>query len=586
MGILEYANKLSTHGGNYMKYHARWIVLGVVIVALISIALGVTRCIGNRTDGHITIDLFNDMAGNETGVGTGWFAQIIDYHFNMSINYLGSNDIEALFQERSAAGDLGDLVIIGTHRLRQAIHEGLLMDITDLVASYMPNYNTHFPDAVARARELSYLDRVYALPMQVSTQSDTSPRISGLVPTNGAFLRQDVYMAVGAPDIFTMENLLDVLYGMQQAVPYTDTGMRTYGFSLYSSPEDDTILHTAAAFALLYGGMNRFSSTSFIDYENTRLESFVDTGGIYFRTLKLYFDANQMGILYPGSRNQSWNELWNKFEHGAVLFSWWSWMGIQPFNTPGRSNQGIGYNFIPIINQRIYQEHRINPSGPNHPDLVIGIGANAEEPERIVDFIDWLASPSGHQTILAGPEGLTWEMIGGTPVLMDFGFTAGVHTGSFTNVEVPDAWGGGTFADGGWQGNITMIVNRYGRETNPHTGNPFNPRLWPSLGDGGVSRLDALWTHRFDSNTPLDFVLDNNVIITPTTSFELPPDPSHITRMRDAICPVIIDASWRMIFARSESEFFSIWLEMYEEVVALGWYDVFEYDYQQFNAMR
>jgi len=562
-----------------MKHPARWIVLGVIILALVSITLGITRCIGNRDDGHITIDFYNDWAGSETGIATGWFAQLVDYYFNMTINHLGSPDMDELFEERSAAGDLGDIVIIGTHRLRPAIHEDLLMDITDLVAEIMPNYNTYFPDAVTRARQLSYLDRVYALPMQVSTQSASSPRISGLVPANGAFMRQDAYMAVGAPDIFTMENLLTVLFDMQQAVPYTDTGRPTFGFSLYSGSEDDTILHTAAAFAQLYGGMDRFSTTSFIDYENARLESFLDTGGIYFRALKLYFDANQLGILDPDSRTQSWNDLWYKFEHGAVLFSWWSWMGMQSFNTPGRSNQGIGYNFIPITNQRIHHDSRINPSGPNHPDLVIGVGVNAQEPERLVQFIDWLASPEGHQTVIAGPEGLTWEMIGDTPVLTDFGFAAGVHTGNFTNAEVPDAWGGGTFAQGGWQGNINMLVSRYGREINPNTGVPFNPRLWSSLGDAGVSRLDTVWTHRFDSNTPLDFVLDNNMISTPpVTGFVKPQDPPNIARMRDAICPVIVDASWQMIFAQDEGEFFNIWIEMYEEVMALGWNDVFEHD--------
>ncbi|MCL2361352.1 MAG: hypothetical protein FWC73_06025 [Defluviitaleaceae bacterium] len=574
-----------------MTQPARWITFGIIILALISIALGVTRCISNRNDGHITIEFYNDWGGHQTGVGTGWFAHMVDYHFNMTINYLGSPNMEELFQERRAAGDLGDLIIIGTQRLRQTIHDELLMDITDFVGMQMPNYNTFFPGAVARARELSLADRIYALPIQVSTQSATTPRIAGLVPHHGAFMRQDAYMAIGAPDIFTLEDLLPVLFDMQQAFPYTDSGLRTYGFSLYTGPEDDTILHTAAAFAQLYSGMDRFSTTSFIDHSNQRLESFLDINGIYIRALKLYFDANQMGILDPDSRHQSWNDLWGKFEHGAVMFSWWSWLGAETFNTTGRANQGVGYNFIPITNQRIFHENRINPVGPNHTDLVIAVGANAQEPERIIEFIDWLASPEGHQTVVAGPEGLTWEMIGDMPVLTDFGVAAGVQTGTFSNVDVPENWGDGTFVQGGWHGNITVPMSGFGREINPATGYPFNPRLWPASGNTGVSWLDFVWTDRFGHNTPLDFVLDNNIISAPpTTDFVKPADPPHIAQMRNEIRPVVLDASWRMIFASTESEFFDIWIEMYDEAIALGWNEVFEYDndmaQQLFAAQR
>ncbi|MCL2570823.1 MAG: extracellular solute-binding protein [Defluviitaleaceae bacterium] len=563
-----------------MKQPIRLIALGAIIVIMIVIAVFVTRWATNRGQGrHITIEFYNDWAGGHTGEGIGWFAQIVEERFNMTIDYLGAGNMEELFQSRRAAGDLGDLVIIGTHRLRETINDGLLLDITGLVETRMTSYTTYFPGAVERARQLTLTDSIYALPIQVSTQPASSPRISGLVPNNGAFLRQDAYMAIGAPTIYTIENLLAILVDMQRAVPYSESGQRTYGFSLYSGPEDDTILHTAAAFATLYGGMDWFSSTGFIDFQNQVFESFLDINGLYLRALKLYFDANQLGILDPTSQDQSWEDIWEKFEDGAVLFSWWSWLGMQSFNTPGRAAQGIGYNFIPIMNQRIHHDFSINPSGPNHPDLVIGVGANASNPERIVDFIDWLASPEGNQIVNAGPEGLTWEMENNIPVLTEFGLSAGVHTGSFRDVEVPSAWGGGTFSQGAWHGNITVPISLYGRELNPLTGLPFNPRLWPSAAYADVTRLQSEWTARFGSNTPLDFVLDNGMISAPpTVNFTRPMDSQNIREMRDAIRPVIETASWQMIFAGTEAEFYSIWLDMNAVVHALGWDYVLEHD--------
>jgi len=554
------------------------IAFGVVVVALIVVGVIMTQRTRNNQN-HITIEFYNDWAEDFTGEGTGWFAHIVHERFNMTIDYLGAPEMEELFQARRAAGNLGDLIVIGTHRLRETINDGLLLDITEFVETSMPNYNAQFPGAVERARELTLIDRIYALPVQVSTQSPSNPRISGPVPAHGAFLRQDVYMEIGAPVINTMEDLLWVLAEMQQALPYTDAGHRTYGFSLYRGPEDDTILHTAATFAMLYGGMDRFSSTSFVDHVERRVESFLDVDGIYYRALMLYFNANQLGILDPASAYQDWNAVWDKFAQGSVLFSWWSWLGMPTFNNPARENQGVGYNFIPIMGQRIHHDFGINPSGPNHPDLVIGVGANAQYPERIIDFIDWLASPEGNQIISAGPEGLTWHMVNNMPVLTEFGVEAGVHTGAFRDVEVPAAWGGGSFWQGTWHGNISVHVGAYGREINPHTGVPFNPRHWPSAAHIDVTRMQTDWTAQFGSNTPLDFVLEQNMIFAPpTTDFVKPVDSPEIQTMRDAIRPVIEEASWRMVFAASEAEFVSTWNEMYAAAQALGWNYVFEHD--------
>ena len=568
-----------------MTHHLKWIISGIIIVVLlVGIAALVARCTSNRRQ-NTTIIFYNDWAGDFTGQSMGWFQHITQERFGFTTYHLGAAEMEELFQTRRAAGDLGDLIIIGTHRLRESIHDGLLMDITHLVETSMPNYNAFFPGAIARSRELFLTDEIFALPLQVSTQPATTPRLYGQVPLYGAFLRQDAYMAIGAPTIYTIENLLPILAQMQYVMPYTEAGYPTYGFSLFSGPEDNTVLNTAAAFARVYGGMDVFSSTGFIDYENHRLESFLDISGLYIRALKLYFDANQLGILDPASANQGFREVWDKFEQGSVLFSWWSWLGMDSFNTPARAAQGIGYNFIPIRGQRILYDTAINPSGPNHPDLVIAVGASSNYAEAIIDFIDWLASPEGHQTLLAGPEGLTWEMIDGAPYLTQFGLSAGVHTGNFTDIEVPNQWGGGSFSQGAWQGNTTVFTH-FGREVNPATGWPFNPMLWPSATGADMPQLHWEWTGRFGSLTPLDFALDNELIFAPPAiDFTRPHDSSEIFMMRYNIRPIVESASWRMIFAGNEAEFFDIWIEMYDEVVELGWYTVFEHDRAVAEAM-
>ena len=78
----------------------------------------------------ITVDVFDSMA-NYQGIQSGWFAKIVKDKFNMELNIIAPNVAgggDTLFQTRSAAGDLGDLIITGcaNGRLQNLVTAGLL----------------------------------------------------------------------------------------------------------------------------------------------------------------------------------------------------------------------------------------------------------------------------------------------------------------------------------------------------------------------------------------------------------------------------------------------------------------------------
>ncbi len=91
-----------------------------------------------------------------------------------------------------------------------------------------------------------------------------------------------------------------------------------------------------------------------------------------------------------------------------------------------------------------------NPDG--NQKIVMCIGGNAKDLERLANFIDWLYSPEGIMIGMAqntegtaGPQGLTWELDDqGNPYLTEFGIQA-FFDGS---TAVPEEWGGGTWEDG------------------------------------------------------------------------------------------------------------------------------------------
>lgn len=122
---------------------------------------------------EITIDVFDAMA-NYQGVQSGWFAKVVKEKFNMKLNIIAPNVAgggDTLFQTRSTAGNLGDLVIIGTEngKLKDTVKAGLLKDMSKLLKGkdVMKNYKM----AITKTNELTGKKGVYAIPSEIFNQS-------------------------------------------------------------------------------------------------------------------------------------------------------------------------------------------------------------------------------------------------------------------------------------------------------------------------------------------------------------------------------------------------------------------------------
>lgn len=67
----------------------------------------------------ITVDVF-DAQANFQGIQSGWFAKVVKDRFNMELNIIAPNVAgggDTLYGIRSAAGNLGDLVIVSGERV-------------------------------------------------------------------------------------------------------------------------------------------------------------------------------------------------------------------------------------------------------------------------------------------------------------------------------------------------------------------------------------------------------------------------------------------------------------------------------------
>ena len=390
---------------------------------------------------ELTIDVFDSQA-NFQGEQTGWFAKLIKDKFNIKLNIIAPNVAgggDTLYQTRSANGNLGDLIItnLDSSRLKDMVTAGLVLDMSDYIKD--EKYLQDRMDAINTASKLSGTDGVWAVPSEISNQPATEP-CEASEPTNAPSLRWDVYGEVGYPEMDTLEDMIPVLEQMQEKAKGTSKdGKDVYALSLFKDWDGDT-MQNAGAFCALYGYENLGFALGKVD--GSEIQSVIDSDSMYVRALKFLFEANQKGLIDPESTTQDFDTLQTKFRNGDVLYSFWPWLGAGVYNTTENTSEGKGFASATIKDMKCLSYGSM-PDGKMSVGIMVG--SQTKDPQRMVDFINWLYSPEGIEASSAqsggncGPEGLTWEMKDGKPVLTDFGVKAFVDIDE--NLKVPDEWG-------------------------------------------------------------------------------------------------------------------------------------------------
>lgn len=118
-------------------------------------------------------------------------------------NVAGGGD--TLYQTRSAAGDLGDLVLIGNTggALQDCVTSGLLMDCTELMEG--KDIVSDYSEAIEETNNLVSEEGMWAFPNMVSSNAATEAS-EALEPTFGPYIRWDYYAELGYPEMADMND--------------------------------------------------------------------------------------------------------------------------------------------------------------------------------------------------------------------------------------------------------------------------------------------------------------------------------------------------------------------------------------------
>lgn len=529
----------------------------------------------------LAIDVFDNQA-NFQGTQAGWFAKVVKDKFNIELNIIAPNVAgggDTLFQTRSANGNVGDIIIMQADQnyLKDMVTAGLVLDMTP----YMDKADNlkRYDKAIQNVSALAGQDGVWAVPSEVSLLSATDPcEVSD--PTTAPSLRWDVYEQIGSPDIATLEDLLPVLQKMQAADPTSTSGKQTYGLSLFKDWDGDFMQNASGIF-----GMYGYGSSGFAlgKEDGSEIQSVLDDNGIYVRALKFFFEANQMGLLDPESSTQNFDTLSAKYTDGAVLYSLWPWLGAGKFNTSENTAAGKGFATAVVDDMKAYS-YGNQPYGK--PSVSIMVGSKTKDPQRMVDFINWLYSPEGIEMSCAqsgsycGPEGLTWEMKDGQPVLTDFGVKAFVD--SDETLQVPTEWGTGTWKDGISALNFKAVGIV---DCDPDTGMCYNYQKWADYQTRTETPLKEKWASHFGgADSAINYLQKNDLLmVKPGVDYTVPEYTTDIQSVKDQCKQAIVEYSWKMVFAADEAEFNSLLKELQTTANGLGYEQVYAIDKQNYQ---
>ncbi|KFI64233.1 ABC transporter substrate-binding protein [Bifidobacterium cuniculi] len=558
------------------------VVSGLAATLSAAMLLATAACGGGSDsaadDGSfMTVDVFSSTA-NYQGVQKGWFAKIVKDKFNMELNIIAPNVAgggDTLFDTRSTAGNLGDLVIVGmgNGRLQKLVKSKLITDMTPYYdkMTNVKNYQAGVDYVTKQAGQ----DGVWGVPGNVSDESPTKSS-EGVEPAAAPYIRWDYYAKVGYPKISNLDDFANVLKQMQDKAREETGQDDIYAVSLFKD-WDGELMQNAQAASQWYGWYAQNSVLVPSDDDAAQVTPASQVGSGYDQMIEFLNKCNDMGLVDPESTTQNWDNLSTKVTEGKVLMSIWSWLGKPRMNSTENQEKGIGFMLAPLENMKVYTPG-FQPEGDGNS--FIAIGSKAKNKERLAKFIDWLYSPEGiyasafNSGGAACPKDMCWTLNDkGEPELNEFGEKAMFDS---AGLQVPAEYGGGSYNDGVSALNF-KAVNANG--TDPETKAAYNPQLWATQ-LAKTTKLQEDWAKHMDgAKTDLEYLeKTDRLAVAPGATYTPPEEDSQISTLRSSVKTEVINASWQAVMAGSQDECQKIFKDMGTQINDLGYAQVLEVD--------
>ena len=513
----------------------------------------------------MTIDIY-DEAANYHGIQTGWFGKVIKDRFNLELNIIAPQVAgSSIYATRAAEGNLGDLIIMDKNTFKECVGAGLIKDIGDKLPE-LENLKPYKLQIDTFNTNLGAAEGVYyGIPDQMT---DTSPvTLTAEMVYSSPQVRWDLYKAAGSPKVENLDGLLDLLAKIHEIHPTNDAGDPAYPISLWPDWDNNDNMSGPANVVQLttwYG--DKVKGSAILKPDNTFTKITDKTAGYYMIT-KFINKAYQMGLVDPESFEQDWNSVCSKISAGQIDLIWYNWE-IGFWNSQERMNNGTAFQVIPLEDGLFYGD--ADSYYGSTRAWGVGSKVEGEKYDRVMELIDWLASPEGLAFQHCGIEGFTYEV-------NEKGKYNQINDNALMdNLPVPEEFGGGGYQDGNNAINQWLCASIC---TNPATGETYDVKFWETYIEKNMTDMKREWMAHFDAENSVDWMKKNGKLLaSPNVSVALEVDTNDITLIRNDINKVLCKYTWQMFAAETDEDFEALWDKMDKEMEGLDYNTLYEFD--------
>jgi len=489
----------------------------------------------------VTLTMFGAGAADIPGIQSDPVAKEIERRTGVTLDTMAAD--ENKLKLMLADGDLPDILMVDHKYIKQMIEGNQIINIDDYLKTSGQDIEKGMPETLEYFRQnmSEGQNKLYFLPIHTGTYSDVGAAAPQYEYSVGFWTRWDMYQELGAPEIKSTDDFLNLLAEMQKLYPKTEDGKKVYGVSAYNGGLWPFIIQNAFADGYFNG-----PGTYVQDAQGNAYELLTDESSTFWNSMRYFFKANQMGLLDPEAFTQQMDQYSAKLDNLQLLSSianWWTGGGNKKLADAGKPE--AGYGMIPITGTQIYKGG-FSPTGWSGKYLAIS--KNSKHPERAVELLNFMFSPEGSRLAASGVEGEHWKMVDGKPEMTDETINL-----SKTMEKFGDTTGIGKY--GNLQGLDDFVVN-------PADGELISLFYTPKVFQTKLTPLDKAYSEHYGATYPgeaLEKLVQEGKIswgaFDTTVQTGLASAPDDIKRIDAKVEELVKTTMPKIILSKDEAEF-------------------------------
>lgn len=503
---------------------------------------------GSENKEPVTITLYPTNANVTSGKVGGWLGDyLLSKGFILDIWAYSPEKMGAML----SSGNLPDILYIPSGGDFETISEsGLLLDLDP----YMDKL-TNVGDSDQEIAQLNYV-RDYVVSDGVMNLLPLGIGGETKKPTNAERksiqINWELYKEIGYPEFSNLEEFVDVLKQMKAIHPYNEDGSDCYGMHLFNSMDTSYFYGIYNVFGVTGHDIMELPYFLEIDYFNESYDYILADDSMYKYGMKYLNTLYREKLLDPDSINTERAAQHTMLESGGALAGWaavpgWSYGGYQHVYF---DEYKAGYSVTP----------KLACSG-----ACMGISAQTQNLDAVLEFVNLMADPDAVLVFQSGPQGEFWDVDeNGELFVTDKAIDWYVYgaPAKFSNGETFKLFNMEKLGS-------SNAITSYGCGANMAS----HPTIHQIQDDTDEVRE---WKELYGAENMME--LTDGRILTATFYDNVagfckrPTDDQSL--IISAAKDIIVNNSWRMVYAKTDAEFDAIWNETVTDCEALGIKDI------------